>query len=518
MAGSGKVTPQITSVTYCDYRARTIFATGVYAATVEGFVKRCVLSWLLLPLMAGFSFAGQAPSALPSDTIFWWLAGGMSSARVERLTQERSLACRVTPPCAGALGKAGLSTRLMHDLAQQPAATAACDCSRPAAQIAALVRDKKFDVAENKVRALLREDSHNPWAHFVLGTILRQQSRFEEAFDVFVESAQLLPGFPETHSQLSYLFYRLDDAENAIAEARTALSMDPKNAEAYRYLGLALYAAGRYDAALNAFQQSLVREPASADVYYDMGITLRDQGDLRRAAIAYRRALSLRPDFWEAHSNLGVVLHDQGRLEEAVAEYRAAKRLNPQEASIRNNLGNTYCDKSDFDSAIAEFQELSRQSPEWEGGHHCLARAYMAKRDYPSAVRELQTAIRNNPTGAAEHRVLGQALLLSGRDQEAVSVLRKAVALNPDSALAHHYLGTAFVNTQQLGEAEKEFREALRLDKSAQNHYSLAACLVALNRYDEALGELEIASRMDPSQDLYRARMQEVARLIAASK
>ena len=31
------------------------------------------------------------------------------------------------------------------------------------------------------------------------------------------------------------------------SEARTALSMDPKNAEAYRYLGLALYSAGRYD-------------------------------------------------------------------------------------------------------------------------------------------------------------------------------------------------------------------------------------------------------------------------------
>ena len=64
----------------------------------------------------------------------------------------------------------------------------------------------------------------------------------------------------------------------------------------------------------------------------------------------------------------------------------------------------------------------------------------------------------------------------------------------------------------------EEFREALRLDKSAQNHYSLAACLVALNRYEEALGELEIAARMDPTQDLYRARMQEVVKLMTASK
>jgi Flp pilus assembly protein TadD len=92
------------------------------------------------------------------------------------------------------------------------------------------------------------------------------------------------------------------------------------------------------------------------------------------------------------------------------------------------------------------------------------------------------------------------------------------VELNPDSALAHHYLGTALVNTQQLGEAEKEFRQALRLDPNAQNHYALAACLMALNRYEEALGELETASRLDPKENLYRARMQEAARMITTSK
>jgi tetratricopeptide (TPR) repeat protein len=97
-------------------------------------------------------------------------------------------------------------------------------------------------------------------------------------------------------------------------------------------------------------------------------------------------------------------------------------------------------------------------------------------------------------------------------------VLRQAVSLNPESGLGHHYLGTALVNTQQLPEAEKEFREALRLEPSADNHYSLAACLMALNHYEEALGELEIASRMDPSQNLYRARMQEVVRLITTPK
>ncbi len=547
-------------------------------------MKRSFLRWLFLLLAVGSVQAAQAPLVPAPDSIFLWLAGGISSARIQRLVQSplgspeatSVVSCRETPQFIRALQNAGADAALIQGLASQisasgsdargsdtrgsekspdknsrrsskkdwdrsPAASAPCSSSSPAAQIAALVRDKNFSAAEDKIRNLLRDDSgeavpHHPSSnsvsnntspktallHFVLGTILRREDRFDEALDEFTESSRLMPGFPETRNQLSYLFYRTDNADDAVAEARTALSMDPANAEGYRYLGLALYADGHYDAALHAFDEALAREPAgsiaNADVYFDMGITQRDRGDLRRAAIAYRHALSLRPDFWEAHSNLGVVLHDQGKLDEAIAEYRAAKRLKPDEASVRNNLGNTFCDKEDFDSALAEFKDLYRQSPEWEGGHNCLARAYMSKRDYASAVHELRAAIEVNPAGAAEHRVLGQALLLLGKDQEALEVLRQAVALNPESGLGHRYLGTALVNTQQLAEAEKEFREALRLEPTAENHYSLAACLMARNQYEEALGELEIASRMDPSQNLYRARMQEVVRLITASK
>jgi tetratricopeptide (TPR) repeat protein len=359
----------------------------------------------LLLLAAGSLQAEQAPPTPASDAIFLWLAGGISSARIQRLVrtqnartqnaqtrdEAQTFSCHAAPECTRqctrALQKAGADSGLIQSLLRQspdpksgsksgselgPKAgchDAPCACSSPAAQVAALVHEKNFDAAEDKIRALLRDDAatsspNNAALHFVLGTVLRREERFDDALDEITESSRLMPGFPETHSQFAYLFYRTEDAEDALAEARTALSMDPANAEAYRYLGLALYAEGQYDAALHAFEESLAREPAgslaNADVYFDMGITHRDQGDLRRAAIAYRHALSLRPDFWEAHSNLGVVLHDQGKLDEAIAEYRLAKRLNPEEASVRNNLGNTLCDKEDFDSAITEFKDFAQ--------------------------------------------------------------------------------------------------------------------------------------------------------------
>ena len=102
----------------------------------------------------------------------------------------------------------------------------------------------------------------------------------------------------------------MDDGPNAIAEARTALSIDPKNAEAYQFMGLGHYSSGQYKAAVHAYGESLALDPGNADTFYDMGIALHADGNLPSAILAYEQAIRLRPAFWEAHANLGLILHE----------------------------------------------------------------------------------------------------------------------------------------------------------------------------------------------------------------
>ena len=147
-----------------------------------------------------------------------------------------------------------------------------------------------------------------------------------------------------------------------------------------------------------------------------------------------------------------------------------------------------------------------------------MARAFMAKKNYGSAVNELQLAVQQNPTSSADHRVLGEALLMDDKLEAGVRELRLAVALNPDSDASHHALGTALFRQEQLPAAEKEFREALRLNASPDNHYALAACLMTMDRYEEALTELEIAARLDPERKLYRARHDELMKLMQSKE
>jgi tetratricopeptide (TPR) repeat protein len=489
-------------------------------------VKRKGLSVFLFLLGAALAAYSSEGQPVNSVQLMAWLTAGVSSSRLIRIVHERGIASTPGKEQIHQLELAGADANLVRALensrpstgANSNSTTAAPDIPEVLVQAAIDAHRQRFHEAELSLRQALTSDPENAALHFATGAMLRQQERWDDAFDEVTRSAELMPDLPENHSSLAYIFYRLDDGPNAVAEARTALSMDPQNAEAYQFLALGLYSEGQYSAAAHVFLESLARESDNPDTYYDLGITLHAAGNLTGAVDAYRQAIRFKSAFWQAHSNLALILHEQNKLDEAIVEYREAKRLAPQDASVRNNLGNTYCDKGDFEAAMVELRELYRQHPEWEQGHGCLARAYMAKKDYSGAVDELQLSVRQNPTNSAEHRILGEALLMDDKLEDGVRELRLAVALNPDSDAAHEALGTALFQQQQLHAAEKEFREALRLNASPDNHYSLAACLMTMDRYEEALSELETAARLDPERKLYRARRDELLKLMKESK
>jgi tetratricopeptide (TPR) repeat protein len=478
-------------------------------------VKRKVLS--VFSFLIGMALAAHCVETQPVNLIqlMAWLTAGVPNNRLARIAEERGIANSCSKEQIRQFEAAGADSALIQVLAASHSSTRpAIDIPASLLKAAAVAKAQDFHGAELTLRSAVSNDPDNAALHFALGSMLIREEQWDDAFDEITASAQRMPDFPENHSNFAYIFYRLDDGPNAIAEARTALSMDPQNAEAYQFLGLALFSNGQYAAAVHAFDESLSRDSANPDSYYDLGIALHAAGNPDAAVLAYRHAIRLKPVFWEAHSNLGLIWHEENQLDDAVAEYREAKQLAPEEPSIRNNLGNTYCDKGDFDSAIQELTELYRKHPEWQAGHGCLARAYMSKKNYAKAVSELQLSVLQNPTSSSEHRVLGEALILDQRLEEGVHELRLAVTLNPDSEDAHHFLGTALFQQQQLAAAEKEFREALRLNASPENHYSLAACLMTMDRYEEALSELDAAARLAPDRTLYRARRDELMKLM----
>jgi tetratricopeptide (TPR) repeat protein len=110
---------------------------------------------------------------------------------------------------------------------------------------------------------------------------------------------------------------------------------------------------------------------------------------------------------------------------------------------------------------------------------------------------------------------LGQSLARAGQAQEAVEQLVQARALAPEHLDIALSLGDTLLDQGQPGAALEAYRRALpRHDASAELHNALGIASARAGRYDDAVAEFSVATRLSPdrsiAENLERARAEGV--------
>jgi len=162
-------------------------------------------------------FTGLLVSAVPAEAsdqkplscteITSWLIGGVSHTRLSNLVEQQGAGFIPSGVSGMALKAAGSDAALLSTIRSKGAGSASGGaCATGLAEAAQSFQAKKYEQAERQIRTVLSGDAGNAALHFALGSVLRRREKWDDAADEFTESARLMPGFPETHSRLSYLF------------------------------------------------------------------------------------------------------------------------------------------------------------------------------------------------------------------------------------------------------------------------------------------------------------------------
>lgn len=141
----------------------------------------------------------------------------------------------------------------------------------------------------------------------------------EAALERYVAVADLAPEDAEAHVWAGRILVETERPAQAIPYWRRALELDPADARAAYFLGLAQDQARWGSAAVNAFRA---------------GVALYEEGRLGEAAERFARASTLNPDYVDAWSWLGRTAFEQRQYADAATYYERAARLAPSDANL----------------------------------------------------------------------------------------------------------------------------------------------------------------------------------------
>jgi len=198
----------------------------------------------------------------------------------------------------------------------------------------------------------------------------------------------------------------------------------------------ALFAAGKYREAADAFTQVIAQAPNDSLAYRGRGQARVDLKDFAGGITDYDRALVLDPQNARTLNLRGIAKKDKGDLPGALADYNRAIELDPHfapplanRAFLRNKSGDTA-------GALADYTHALEIAPKDEYALVGRAQIRIGQGDNAGALADCSTAIAANPKNASAHFNRGLAREKTGDRAGALEDFKNALALDPTMATA----------------------------------------------------------------------------------
>jgi tetratricopeptide (TPR) repeat protein/TolB-like protein/predicted Ser/Thr protein kinase len=289
-------------------------------------------------------------------------------------------------------------------------------------------------------------------------------------------------------------------AAKAIDAAERGRQIAPEQAEVRIALATVYKGSGRTQDAIAELRKVLDLQPSNYDAHITLGDIQSDGGHLQEAETEYTAAQQIRPDYWWTYRQLGLLQMASRRFDEAIKSFEKITELQPDSPFGYQLLGTVHGTMFDLDAATRDYENAMAHGGSF-GTYSSLGTVYYLQGRFADAVQSYRHAIELRPKSGKTYWNLGDAYRHLRRSGDAAEAYRQAVTLldadlrvNPKNAPARGIRATCLARLGRLDDAVVESEKAVTVAPQNQDvQYHRAVVLMLSGRLDEAVTALRQA-------------------------
>ncbi len=285
---------------------------------------------------------------------------------------------------------------------------------------------------------------------------------------------------------------------------KKAAQENPKNYQAFFYLGYIYSQTNRDDDAISAYRKAVELQPGVIESNLNLAVLLARKGD-SEAGKYLHAAAKLKPsaDQQDTIAQLWMLLAEKTRTTDpagAVDAYQTVAELHPKDPSPLIELGHMLEERKDLVGAEKAYKQALARDPNSSDALALLSNIYMQTDRLQDAEQTLTAFVKANPASVNAHLQLGRILRKTQKPVEAAAELEKALELKPGDVDALKELASVQLESKNYPAAEASIRNLLAKQPNDPDlHFLMGSVLSRSSKFAEAESEFLQAIKLKPT-------------------
>ena len=204
------------------------------------------------------------------------------------------------------------------------------------------------------------------------------------------------PMSADAHAVMAMVHFTYEwDLAKSESEVKEAIRLNASSSRAHQYYSAVLTTLRRFDEAIAEARRAMELDPLSATAGTTLGVRLWYAGKLAEAEQEFLKTLEVNPSFAVAHWGLAQCYLAKGRTDDGLDELTKAVTFSDDSAYMRAHLGYAYARTGDRTRAEAIAKQLESEGPSRYVAPYHLALIAAGLGDTPRAARWLDRAFRD---------------------------------------------------------------------------------------------------------------------------